>query len=112
MSVRTRVLALNGVVLGLAVTLAPSTPNRTDPPSKVEVGPLPDSDPYDPCPAPLPPGAVCRIQNTAFRHPARVIALSISADGATAYTVAGNATFAWDLRTGRLRWESRGVPEV
>jgi WD40 repeat protein len=112
---RTRTLLLAGATFGLMVVLAPRSSLPTEPSEPeetadrgAELGPLPE---YEPDSTPLPPGAVCRIRNVAFQHPAPVVGFCISSDGASVYTVAGNATFAWDLNTGQLRWCSRGVPE-
>lgn len=112
---RTRTLLLAGVTFGLLAALAPRTSVPTQPSEpeeaddwSAELAPLPE---YDSDPTPLPPGAVCRIRNVAFRHPTAVAGFCLSSDGESVYTVAGNATFAWDLNTGRLRWCSRGVPD-
>jgi WD40 repeat protein len=88
---RLRVLVLCLAFAGLFVALAPRT-TRTAPPRAARAN------------ADLPPGAVARLGSTAFVHPSVVIALSISADGATVYTTAGASAFAWELETGRLKW--------
>jgi WD40 repeat protein len=60
---------------------------------------------FDPV-APLPAGAVRRIGEDRFRHDDTVYALALSADGATAYTIAGDSAYAWDVGTGRLKWRA------
>jgi WD40 repeat protein len=69
--------------------------------------PRPVAD-LDPVP-PLPEGALRRIGEDRFRHDGYVRALALSADGTTAYTVAGDSVYAWDLATGRLKWRTRGL---
>jgi WD40 repeat protein len=56
-----------------------------------------------------PVGAVVRISSNRFSHPADVLAVAVSADGATVYTTAGYSAYAWDLDTGLVKWRTDGL---